>query len=361
MLVAIALAIVLIVWERRVVFQFRPSHLIPALIQTVAVHVLVVVLAGGHQSSPGDRVADRDRVCGRCHRFVAERGDMARGVRAVAHRSQCQSLRLVYGRRGGRRDRRRGGQSDVHSTWWATRIQSLRRWADVCRLPLAILVCLCVRRCVSHVGHAAEHRRGHPTAVIDSADSLSDSSHFPGSGPGAAIVLSRTRRRPSRDFCSRLRCSPRTRPPFLEHQSGNSCSERSSVLPPWGSRTSWCIAERRTISRRYSQMPIANALVPWFDAIGETRLARGFSFLGPRWNLAHVALWMWFAVPDIAATKPSQFLIAPHADYVIPLVNYRDDGLPRCEDNPTFCRPFTFAQEIAGWVELRRGRDIPRT
>ena len=70
---------------------------------------------------------------------------------------------------------------------------------------------------------------------------------------------------------------------------------------------------------------------------------------------------MWFAVPDIAATKPSQFMMAPHADYVVPLVNYRDEGLPRCEDNPIFCRPFTFAQEAVGWAERRRRPGAPRT
>ena len=161
--------------------------------------------------------------------------------------------------------------------------------------------------------------------------------------------------------CSRLRCSPRTRPPFREHQSGNSCSGAFVGSATLGFSNLLVYCGKADDLSKVFPIPIANALVPWFDAIGETRLARGFSFLGPRWNLAHVALWMWFAVPDIAATKPSQFLIAPHADYVSPLVNYRDDGLPRCEDNPTFCRPFTFAQEIAGWVELRRGRDIPRT
>jgi hypothetical protein len=108
-------------------------------------------------------------------------------------------------------------------------------------------------------------------------------------------------------------------------------------------------------------IPIANALVPLFDAIGETGVARGLFFLGPRWNLAHVALWLCFAVPDIAGTKPGQFLIAPHADYVVPLVHYRDGGLPRCEDNPIFCRPFTFAREVAGWAEARRVGDSPRT
>jgi hypothetical protein len=95
---------------------------------------------------------------------------------------------------------------------------------------------------------------------------------------------------------------------------------------------------------------VANVLVPWLDRVGDLRFVRRMRFLDPRWNLAHVAVWLFVAQADIAGSKPTQFLIAPHADYDIPLVNYAPDGFPRCRDNPTFCRPFTLVQEATAWV-----------
>jgi hypothetical protein len=100
-------------------------------------------------------------------------------------------------------------------------------------------------------------------------------------------------------------------------------------------------------------IPIANALVPWLDRVGDFRLARHIRFLDSRWNLAHIAVWLYVALGDISESKPMQFLIAPHADYDIPLVNYRADGFPRCADNPTFCQPFTLVREANAWVARR--------
>ena len=97
-------------------------------------------------------------------------------------------------------------------------------------------------------------------------------------------------------------------------------------------------------------VPIANGLVGWLDALGEKFAPAHLLVLAPRWNLAHVALWLYLVVPEISATKSAQFLIAPHWDYATPLVNYRSTDVPRCEDNPIFCRPFTFPQEISQWA-----------
>jgi hypothetical protein len=97
-------------------------------------------------------------------------------------------------------------------------------------------------------------------------------------------------------------------------------------------------------------VPIANLLVPRFDSLGERFASPRLSFLAPRWNPAHVALWLCLVVPPICTEKRAQFLIAPHWNYATPLVAYRSVDALRCEDNPIFCRPFTFAQEISQWM-----------
>ena len=103
-------------------------------------------------------------------------------------------------------------------------------------------------------------------------------------------------------------------------------------------------------------IPLANFLRPQFDAIGERLVSGRWSLLAPQWNMRHIAVWLVLVVSRIIMNKPALFFMAPHWDYATPLVVYRSIDVPRCEDNPIFCRPFTFPQEIAGWM-ARRGVD----
>jgi hypothetical protein len=98
-------------------------------------------------------------------------------------------------------------------------------------------------------------------------------------------------------------------------------------------------------------VPIANLLVGRFDSVGGRLAARAPSFLSPRWNLAHVMVWLILVVPPVARFKPPQFLIAPHWTYATPLVVGSRDGVPHCDANAVFCQPFSFAQELRRWID----------
>jgi hypothetical protein len=97
-------------------------------------------------------------------------------------------------------------------------------------------------------------------------------------------------------------------------------------------------------------IPIANLLAPRLDALGRQLSLEPVSLLAPRWNAAHLVVWLALVVPQVCTSKANQFLMAPHWTYHTPLVAYRATNALRCEDNPTFCRPFTFVREISGWL-----------
>jgi hypothetical protein len=94
-------------------------------------------------------------------------------------------------------------------------------------------------------------------------------------------------------------------------------------------------------------IPVANLLVPWLDRIG-ARL--DLSVLSPKWNLAHVMLWLVLITQDVVAAKAHNFLAAHHWTFGTPLVRYGMDDVPRCSDNEVFCRPFSMIEEVRLWI-----------
>jgi hypothetical protein len=100
---------------------------------------------------------------------------------------------------------------------------------------------------------------------------------------------------------------------------------------------------------------IANLLVPLWDAIGERAARWRLAFLEPRWNLAHVAVWILVIGSLLGHGKAEIFNAARHWTNRTPLIVRDADGVPRCEHNPIFCRPFTFRLEALGWLSRLSG------
>ena len=103
------------------------------------------------------------------------------------------------------------------------------------------------------------------------------------------------------------------------------------------------------ISKAFS-VPIANMLVPVFE-----EAARRFERLVPTvrwmtWNVVHVALWLMVIGPRFGDEKRQRFEAALHWSHGTPLVTMAGPArTPRCEENPVFCKPLTFWDELAGW------------
>ncbi len=97
---------------------------------------------------------------------------------------------------------------------------------------------------------------------------------------------------------------------------------------------------------------IANLLVPLLDSLG-SRWRLGV--LDPRWNLAHVAVWLLAMLPLFIRGKIDNFNGAKHWSNRTPLITWDADGVPRCERNPIFCKPFTFRSEAAAWLSRLQG------
>ncbi len=107
-------------------------------------------------------------------------------------------------------------------------------------------------------------------------------------------------------------------------------------------------------------VPLANFLTPTFDKVAERVrgytaglrgkiLRPGFFSWGPASNLAFVATWfVLYAVP-LQRGKPQDFEPALHFTWGTPLVVHGADEAPDCEDNPIFCKPFSFLSEAADW------------
>jgi hypothetical protein len=66
-------------------------------------------------------------------------------------------------------------------------------------------------------------------------------------------------------------------------------------------------------------------------------------------NYAFVVVWLLICASWLRVEKPLDFEPALHFNAGTPLVVFDADGVPRCEHNPVFCRPFTFPQEAALW------------
>jgi hypothetical protein len=123
-------------------------------------------------------------------------------------------------------------------------------------------------------------------------------------------------------------------------------------------------------------IPVANALVPQFDAIGSGIASRVGAFWrraaeryarGPgieAWvrralagrpsallasNGALVALWLLLVVPAFGHGKPMDFEPAIYWTWGTPLVVRDADDVPRCPANPVFCKPFSFVKEVELW------------
>lgn len=98
-------------------------------------------------------------------------------------------------------------------------------------------------------------------------------------------------------------------------------------------------------------IPIANALVPWFDAAGR-RMGSGLQLLlSPRWNLAHIALWWLLALGDLTELKQQAFAAETHAYEHTRGIVQSGQAPPICKDNPMFCKPFQFGAELAFWTK----------
>lgn len=114
------------------------------------------------------------------------------------------------------------------------------------------------------------------------------------------------------------------------------------------------VLELNGISDFYAKVipiPVANLLVPWLDRLG-ARLDAQLPSLRPRWNLAHVALWLcaFTAYLFWADTKRATFRGDFHARAQTPLVQADPDGSVTCSPNPIFCEPFSFPSEVAAWL-----------
>lgn len=96
---------------------------------------------------------------------------------------------------------------------------------------------------------------------------------------------------------------------------------------------------------------LLNALAPALDRAARALPARLAAPLAPRYNPAHVLLWVLFISASLAdGWKASSFEAELHARYETPHIVSALDGLPSCELNPVFCQPFSFAGELALWL-----------
>jgi hypothetical protein len=105
---------------------------------------------------------------------------------------------------------------------------------------------------------------------------------------------------------------------------------------------------------KFLPVPIANLLVPQFDAVATaitsrlpTRLDDVFE---PRWNKAHLLIWLWLIVPRIVSMKAESFDSALHWTLGTPGIVYGADDVPSCGENPAWCRAFDVVDEVRAWL-----------
>ena len=104
-------------------------------------------------------------------------------------------------------------------------------------------------------------------------------------------------------------------------------------------------------------VPVANALVPQIDALAaKLPDLRPLRWVQPRYNAAHVALWVaLMGGALLAGAKAEEFANTNtrstlHQRNRTPHVVLADDGRPRCKDNPVWCTPFSFVGEVRLWA-----------
>ncbi len=130
--------------------------------------------------------------------------------------------------------------------------------------------------------------------------------------------------------------------------------------------TSWTLRHLGQIDdfAKVIPIPIANALGPYFDRLGEALVStvrRGVVTLmlgtpaveanGPRPlpNALFMVTWLAVTISPLAEEKPHSFEPALHWNLGTRFVVRDADDVPRCEHNPLFCRPFTFVEEVRRW------------
>ena len=113
--------------------------------------------------------------------------------------------------------------------------------------------------------------------------------------------------------------------------------------------------EARGVSDFFTKVipvPIMNLLAPTLDRWAETLPETLASWLEPRHNRAHVAIWLvtmclpWWLIGGKANLFEGRF----HPLYGTPHI-VSTGPTATCEDNPTFCLPFSFPAEVALWVD----------
>ena len=115
------------------------------------------------------------------------------------------------------------------------------------------------------------------------------------------------------------------------------------------------ILELNGISDFYGKVlpiPLLNACAPWLDRQGARLPARLQAALEPRWNLAHMAVWLAFFAfhIQVGQIKASTFEARMHLENQTRFVVQRPSGPPRCDDNPMFCEPFSLRAELEAWL-----------
>ena len=100
-------------------------------------------------------------------------------------------------------------------------------------------------------------------------------------------------------------------------------------------------------------VPIVNWFVPWFDARGarlDQRLRE--SVLPARLNRAHIVVWLLLVVGTFAFTGVKQRAFLPEQQLAEQTRLIQTDwrGAASCDNNPVYCQPFSFAQELRLWT-----------
>ncbi len=99
-------------------------------------------------------------------------------------------------------------------------------------------------------------------------------------------------------------------------------------------------------------IPIANALVPWFDRWGAALPTGVEDALSPSRNRWHMLGWAAVVAYGlyVADVKPGFFEPSAHAAYHTRHVRSDPGGGFSCANNPAFCRPFHWADELQLWL-----------
>ncbi len=97
-------------------------------------------------------------------------------------------------------------------------------------------------------------------------------------------------------------------------------------------------------------LPVANALSPLFDRLGQHLDRVTLGVLQPRFNRVHVALWVALAVFLLVDGKADYIDHFWQAREAMPFVQLDAAGRASCAVNPLYCEPFTLLQEARVWL-----------